>query len=404
MILPFNAIRYYQAFVMKTREKSLFTIGLIIGLGIGFVIGISVNFPKPNQSDLTGTFGKAAKFRKVQMTQKDVQLRSELLRDSAQLKSMIQGLLYFSLCADDVRSNVDLCILAFKARGMGSQAGEAAKIKALQDYSAFIANNNQTLNTTIGMLTGFYTNDTSGLSQDVEKSLRDFAGYVNGLNEKYQVLNEALSGFDNFMLTNKVLQSQKTEITQLKSIRDKLIVKGIQLGAAIGNDNQVHALIVAAFGSQEQFRAITAKDQIARSDVSARQDLQYADEVQAIAGLGVTGDFLNYNAPGASVILYDKPSQLFAYLPATAQQLNFHFTATPAIQVVATVGAQAIAVKFDNYSMQDVIGAMPGRFDAAANIFSMGDINHAFVSTEGLTGFINVSAREALGIVRGPNE
>jgi hypothetical protein len=300
-----------------------------------------------------------------------------------------------------VSTNIELSVMAFSAQGMGNQADEAIKIKALQDYSGFIRNNNKTLNSTIALLTGFYLSDTANLSQDVEKNLKDFAIYVNGLNEKNTVLSQALTSMDNFMIGSKTLQDNREQITQLKSIRDHLLVKGIQLGAVIGNDNQVHALIVTAFEAQDQLR-LTANDQIVNGYEQARQDLQI-EEALAIPGLSVKGDFMTYTAPSASVILYDKPSQLFGMYTAGDQQLQ-RYNANPAIQVVATVGAinniQVLSVKLDNYSMQDVIGAMPGRFDAAANLFSMGDLRFAlFNSITGLTGFINVSAREALGII-----
>jgi hypothetical protein len=120
---------------MKTNSKLLFAIGLIAALGVGFLIGITVDFPKPDQSDLAGTFGKAEKFHKVQMTAKDIQLRSELLKDTAQLKNMIQGLVYFSVFTEEVCSSIDVSVITFKAKGMGSGPGEVEAVKALQDYS-----------------------------------------------------------------------------------------------------------------------------------------------------------------------------------------------------------------------------------------------------------------------------
>jgi len=384
---------------MKTREKSLFVIGLVAALGIGFLIGITVNFPKPDQSELAGTFGKAEKFRKVQMTQKDVELRSELLKDTAQLKSMIQGLVYFSLCSEDVRSNIDLCIFAFKAQGMGSQADDAGKIKAMQDYSDFIANNNKTLNATISLLTAFFVNDSANQSQDVEKNLRDFANYMKGLNEKNQVLSQSLSGFDNYMLTNKLLQSHKTEITQLKSIRDNLLIKGIQLGAILCNNEQVRSLIVLAVGSQEQFNNIAATGEALNARVNANENLQRAtlsNITQAIGNLNVAGSLERVIVVGAAVY-YSQPDLQYIYLGKP--QLNAGVAANAGLQLVASVGAQALNVNLDNYSMQDVIAAMPGRFDAAV-FYSMGDL------AAGFTGFTNLNeiillANDHLNVVIG---
>jgi hypothetical protein len=109
---------------MKTQVKLFIAIGLIAALCVGFLIGISIDYPKPNQTELAGTFGKAEKFHKVQMTAKDIQLRTELVKDTVQLRKMIQGLAYFSLFTEDVRTNIQMAIISFKAKGMETLPGK----------------------------------------------------------------------------------------------------------------------------------------------------------------------------------------------------------------------------------------------------------------------------------------
>jgi hypothetical protein len=412
---------------MKTREKSIFAIGLVAALAIGFLIGISINFPKPNQSELAGTFGKAEKFRKVQMTQKDVQLRSELLKDTAQLKSLIQGLVYFSLCTEDVSTNIDLCLLAFKAQGLGAGSTGMDKISALEDYSGFISNNNKTLNATISMLMSLYTNDSASQSQDVEKNLKDFASYMNTLNQKNKVLTEAMSGFDNFMLTNKVLQSHKTEITQLKSIRDQLLIKGIQLGAALGNKEQVNGLFKVAFDSQEQLRLFDKSTESANAvnaHLQSASDLKYCASgaiIGFIAGTGSINQVIGRQVGGFAMdaaIFYSKTD--LSYIVLSQDQINNSVNAINAVnavnavnainainaspmQMVATVGSQGLSyIILSNYSLQEVISAMPGRFDAAlsAGLYSMGNLSSAYLSTPTLSaGFTALMAGDNLGFM-----
>ena len=95
--------------------------GLLAALCAGYMIGILVNYPPVNQTELTGTFGKAEKFHKVQMTPKDIELRSVLLKDTAKLRGLIGTLTYFSLFTERVSSTIDISLIPFIDKGMGGQ-------------------------------------------------------------------------------------------------------------------------------------------------------------------------------------------------------------------------------------------------------------------------------------------
>lgn len=70
---------------MKRTKKIYLAATAIAALAIGFVIGISVNYPNVNNNEISGTIGKVNKYRDVQMSEADIQLRSELL-DNKQLR------------------------------------------------------------------------------------------------------------------------------------------------------------------------------------------------------------------------------------------------------------------------------------------------------------------------------
>jgi hypothetical protein len=372
---------------MKTKTKLLFAIGFLAVLCIGFLIGISVNFPKPDNSDLAGTFGKAEKFHKVQMTAKDIQLRSELLKDTARLRSMIQGLVYFSIFTGDVCAEVDVTIVAFKANGIGSQAGESDKVKALQDYSDFIRNNNKTLNSTIALLSGFYLNDTANLSMDVEKNLKDFGAYVNGLNQKNMVLTQALKSIDNFMLTSKTLQINTKEITQLKSIRDQLLIKGLQLGGLIGNKEQVGSMIQCALGVANM-NAVNSKGEIQAS----------------LAGFGgivlaqdLAGAILSYNASSLefTVIFSQGIGQAVSAAGNIANAIGDK-------QILAISGKETLNILLGNYNMSEVYNsqALTGTMSANAmySIFAANNVQSAFQSNAGFSSMYNSMGSNYLGL------
>jgi hypothetical protein len=245
---------------MKKQVKVI--IGILVAIAI-LIVGISLFYPTVFKGLTSGTFGKAEKYHKQQMAEKDILLRSELVADTGKLKNMIQGLIYFSLFTRDLSNNIDSCVDKYRSKGICTDPNRCASVSALQDFSDFIRNNNKTLATTIRLLTAFYLKDNSDESADVEKNLRDFGIYVNNLNEKDSVLNLALRSMDNFMLSDKTLKTKKTELTSLKSIRDQLLLQGVQLSGLLQDKPLTAQLIGYALSSQQALNVIVlGKEQL----------------------------------------------------------------------------------------------------------------------------------------------
>jgi hypothetical protein len=175
---------------------------------------------------------------------------------------MIQGLIYFSVFTQNLSNNIDSCVDKYRSKGICTDPNKCASVSALQDFSDFIRNNNKTLATTIRVLTAFYLKDNSDESADVEKNLRNFGIYVNNLNEKDSVLNLALRSMDNFMLSDKTLKTKKTELISLKSIRDQLLLQGVQLSGLLQDKPLCAQLIGYALSSQSALNIVLSKEQL----------------------------------------------------------------------------------------------------------------------------------------------
>ncbi len=378
---------------MKIKTKLLIAIGFIAALCIGFLAGISVDYPRLNKSDVAGTFGKAEKYRKAQMTEKDIQLRSELVKDTAKLKSMIQGLVYFSLFTEEFSTNIDASIIAFKTQGL-----ESDKIKSLQDYSDFIKNNNEALKVTIDMLSGFYLKDTADMSWDVEKSLKDFGTYVNNLNEKNTVLSQALRGMDNFMFSNKTLQANKTEIAQLKSIRDQLLIKSVQNSGLLCNKEQADNLINYAFESQEKYALfVKGIDKLDITSVGSKIQYNGQESINlAFKGIHSVGAYFLENKDfGAGLCLvYDKSKLQFGILDKGQMNSYGSRPLQQSLDRIAIFGTEELNILLVNYSLQEIISSQVfnnGHIESSLlQILSMDNLQTTFMSTQGLNYFINM--------------
>jgi len=386
---------------MKLKSTPLFIIGLIAALCIGFLIGISVDYPKTNKSDVAGTFGKVEKYRKVQMTEKDIQLRSELTRDTAKLRTMIQGLTTFSVFTDKVSKNIEASLIAFKSQGAGSQLGLDEKFRALQEYSDFIRNNNESLRATIMMLAEFYADKTADASVDVEKNLKDFGAYVNSLDQKNAVLTTALRGMDEFMISNKALHAHKAKLTELKSIRDQLLISGIQLSGLMCSHEQTNDLLNTLIGSQEQIAVLLGNDQLpfvssnSGLKIFSKENLQMFCSTQEIKSL-----LNNQEAVTGLILLYDKSNLQFfsSEKMDLSSQSNLNLTGIAmvnGIELDIILGVpDALQLVAANFSSSDVL-FLSGAFMA---IMASDNLNTSFSASGGIIGIVR-SLPADLGII-----
>ena len=244
---------------MKKQTKII--IGIVLAIAV-VIVAISFMFPTVFKELTSGTFGKADKYHKTQMTEKDIILRSELVADSNQLRNMIQGLIYFSLFTEDISNSIDSCVNAYKTQGILNDPAKTPTLLALQDFSNYIKNNNKTLRATISLLTGFYLKDNSDPSADVEKNLREFGNYVQNLNEKDSVLELALNSMDHFMLSNRTLKTKKTELANLKAIRDQLLIGSVQLAGLLQDKPLSARLCSYAISSQAGLQKLCGQENL----------------------------------------------------------------------------------------------------------------------------------------------
>jgi hypothetical protein len=117
------------------RKGNLFNATLIVfSLVIGFVIGISVNFPKTNTENLKGTIGKVNKHRNVNITDEDIQLRSELTTDEQKREAYLNYYAFHYNMVAQLSALVDSAITASEATSEFAQVNPAL-INSLKTYS-----------------------------------------------------------------------------------------------------------------------------------------------------------------------------------------------------------------------------------------------------------------------------
>jgi hypothetical protein len=324
------------------KKQTKIVLGIVIVIAV-MIIAISLNFPPVFKGITSGTFSKADKYHKSQMTEKDVQLRSELTSDTAKVKKMLKGLIYFSLFTEDLSNKIDSCVTIFQQNGMSDKHQGFKNVKVLKDYSEFIKNNNQSLLTTISMLSAFYFKTQSDQSVDVEKTLRDFGNYVKGMTQKDSIVDRALRSMDNFMLTEKILKERKTELSNLKSIRDQLLIKGIQLAGLLGDMPLSVALISNAISAQQELNIVLGQTHLGIYEQDKLNSLN-TDNLGVTAQISVgSSQQLNQtlNAGNLGYLVYDKLNLNFSW--GNAEDLK---NIMPAAQISALLGGSDQVMAF----------------------------------------------------------
>jgi hypothetical protein len=256
---------------------------------------------------------------------------------------------------------------------------------------------------------------------------------VDNLNAKDTALTEALLSMDNLMLTNKTLQERKTEMAELKSIRDQLVVQGIQLAGMLSNKETVGSMLTYALSSQDKLNVVLGMENL--NAVKAQDKLQYVESqggiqaflatnsLQASVGtdlgsmfqsnqqLGVAAAKDKLNLTG-NAVFYDKPSMQFLFgdksslqnLFGSQENLNAVKKGSENLQgtqVLAFLGVEKLNVFLSNYGLQSVlqaqsIGNLPASDKLNAALFSQGTLG--FVSAaQGLNNVLGFIQSQNLG-------
>ncbi len=95
---------------MKTSSKLLTIFGIIFALVVGFLIGISINYPKVDESLASGTIKKIKNYKASLNTKNEIQIKNELLSDTTKLKSLQNYLKFYYLTTTKMAMDIDYSI------------------------------------------------------------------------------------------------------------------------------------------------------------------------------------------------------------------------------------------------------------------------------------------------------
>lgn len=219
----------------KTRNIIIVSAVLLVSL---VIIIFSVSYPPFSSGDAAGTVTKVSKFRKVQMSDSDILLRSEFLSDTTALSVTIRGLTVYNAFASDLAKEIEGCIIQLKENNI-----QDYDLNELAEYSAFIRNNNKTVENTIGVLIEFYRGDTTDFSVDVEGKLKEFDNFVHLMLEKNSAVDRAIPAIKRFVNTIDTKdRTRKAVVEKLRTVHDRMLLKNLVYAMFMGDREKINAI------------------------------------------------------------------------------------------------------------------------------------------------------------------
>jgi hypothetical protein len=129
---------------MKISGTLKMTGAIILSLIIGFLIGISVEYPKVDKQELSGAIAKVKNFRNVKATADDIKLKDELVSDTVRLKSLKTYMNYQYLKAASLSSQIKQTV-AEAGQVKAFQTTNQELINQLNNYGTFLTKARQDL-------------------------------------------------------------------------------------------------------------------------------------------------------------------------------------------------------------------------------------------------------------------
>lgn len=210
---------------MKKRSKLLITLGILIALAIGFLIGLSVEYPKANNDELSGTITKIKNYRNSQNSKSDIQIQNELVSDTARLKKVRKTLNYYYLTSVKMANDVQYAIKTANSIE-DFKTSQKEQIESLTNYEKFLSSARTDLLLTISVC----ENPDKTDAQIFMELINQAYNVVAQMNYKNRIVLEFIDKLSEFAKKNNSAVSE-----ELLTVHDLLVLNELN-SALLTND------------------------------------------------------------------------------------------------------------------------------------------------------------------------
>jgi len=220
---------------MSKKNLGFLISGIVVLIIV--IVYIAQIYPPKDGLGGEGTIGKVEKYRKQQVTAKDIVLSDNLLKDTIALKNTFEDmgeLAYFAL-----ETNVLITkfwIPELSANWTDNEGKEI--IKNLEDFSTFLENNVSKISEAQQVLYKIYLGKEQNVKEDVGARLANFVNFVIQMLERDSIIDNTIQRIENKIKTYPQNNLSK-ELLALRKLRDRIVVDNFLYGVAIGDSKKI---------------------------------------------------------------------------------------------------------------------------------------------------------------------
>jgi len=203
------------------KKKSAYFIISIAIIAI-VIIYLSFFWPPVSEEELAGSIGKADKYQSEQMKESDIILRSDFVKDTAELRKSINDLVKFAIFTKQSITNIETWWLPQLEKYYSSTVSQK-NLLYLRDYVELLKNSGKNIQTIVEMLADFYYKRSTDKSIDIESKLVGFANFVNQMVERDSIFETIIADIDKTVKNSIESKGRSEQIKKLQEIRDKML-------------------------------------------------------------------------------------------------------------------------------------------------------------------------------------
>lgn len=214
------------------KKKVIITTALIAIVAISIVIW---SISPVNEDVLSGSFSKAEKYREGNADNSHIALRSDFINDTTKLKNAISQLIQFGKFTVQLNTLIDQS-WETALNNLSGCTCQKDILKMLDDYKAFLSNNQKTITETVKSISDIYINREKAKDKDIEAQIKQFYNFVNQFLQRDSIFEQTIREIDEAVTTEKL---KKKEIIALQNLRDRIVVDNFVYATSIADTSKM---------------------------------------------------------------------------------------------------------------------------------------------------------------------
>lgn len=228
---------------MKKNQNLLWSLGLFAALAVGFVVGLLIEYPFVDSSEMSGTIARVNNFRNTKAGEGDLALQNTMATDTVLQKNMQNYMKFQYVRSIQLGESIDEAVLASKATPDFSEK-TAQVVRDLEGFSKFLQTSRPILLTAALSMHKAKEADAAALRNIIAQA----SNVVTEMNYRNRMVFDYLNAAEAFIVDNGAENCQDLAVAH-----DKLAT--LELGTALASADKVSLKLLdkkQVFGHQNE--------------------------------------------------------------------------------------------------------------------------------------------------------